>query len=195
MSAANKILNSDPSDLELKIAQALVDLETTSDLKADIRAFQFKSAREIATGEGKYAIVIFVPVPQLALIHKVQQKQQRLIRELEKKFSDRHIVFLGERRILPKPGRKGAKQNQRRPRSRTLTAVHDAILEDIVYPTDIIGKRCRYQVGGNRLYKVYLDPKEFTTIDYKVDSFRAVYSKLTGKQVTFEVGTSGEDHN
>jgi len=194
MSAANKILNSDPSDLELKVASALVDLENTSDLKADIRAFQFKSAREIATGQGKHAIVIFVPVPQLAHIHQVQQKQQRLIRELEKKFSDRHIVFLGERRILPKPGRKGAKQNQKRPRSRTLTAVHDAILEDLVYPTDIIGKRLRYQVGGNKLYKVYLDPKEFTSVDYKVDSFQAVYSKLTGKQVTFEVGSKGEVH-
>lgn len=194
MSAANKILNSDPSDLELKIAQALVDLESTSDLKADIRAFQFKSAREIPTSQGKFAIVIFVPVPQLQHIQQVQSKQQRLIRELEKKFSDRHIVFLGERRILPKPGRKGAKQSQKRPRSRTLTSVHDAILEDLVFPTDIIGKRCRYQVGGNRLYKVFLDPKEFTTIDYKVDSFQAVYSKLTGKQVNFEVGSSGEVH-
>lgn len=192
MSAANKILNSEPTDLELKIASALAELETTSDLKADIRAFQFKSAREIPTGQGKLAIVVFVPVPQLALIHKSQQKQQRLIRELEKKFADRHIIFLGERRILPKAGRKGAKQNQKRPRSRTLSAVHEAILEDLVYPTDIIGKRCRYQVGGNKLHKVYLDPKEFTSVDYKVDSFQAVYSKLTGKQVTFEVGNKGD---
>ncbi|MBQ5154011.1 hypothetical protein EGM85_12225, partial [Macrococcus caseolyticus] len=194
MSAANKILNQDPSDLELKIDSALVELENNAEFKADIRAFQFKSAREIPTGQGKYAIVIFVPVPQLIHIQKAQQKQQRLIRELEKKFADRHIVFLGERRILPKPDRKGAKQSQKRPRSRTLSAVHDAILEDLVYPTDIVGKRCRYQVGGNKLHKVYLDPKDFTSVDYKVDSFQAVYSKLTGKQVTFEVGTKGGVH-
>lgn len=192
MSAANKILNSEPSDLDLKVASALVELENTSDLKADIRAFQFISAKETTNGQGKSALIIWVPVPQLALIHKVQQKQQRLIRELEKKFPDRHVLFLGERRILPKPGRKGSKQSQKRPRSRTLSAVHDALLEDLVYPADIVGKRLRYQVGGNRLYKVYLDPKEFTSVDYKVDSFQHVYTKITGKQVTFEVGSKGD---
>ena len=195
MSAANKILNSDPSELELKVAQALVELETSSsDLKADVRAIQFKSAREVPTGQGKSAIVIFVPVPLLPYVHKAQQKQQRLTRELEKKFSDRHIIFLAERRILPKPGRKRSKVHQKRPRSRTLTAVHDAILEDLVYPTDIIGKRLRYQVGGNKLYKIFLDPKDATAVDYKIDSFQVVYNKLTGKQVTFEVGTKGEVH-
>lgn len=194
MSAAQKILNSNPSDLDIKVAQALVELEESSDLKGDVRALQFKSAREIPVGQGKSALVIFVPVPLLSFIHKAQQKQQRLTRELEKKFPDRHIVFLGERKILPKPGRKRSKQTQKRPRSRTLTAVHDAILEDLVFPTDITGKRIRYQVGGNKLYKVYLDPKDFTSIDYKVDSFEAVYSKLTGKQVSFEVGQKSEVH-
>ena len=110
---------------------------------------------------------------------------------MEKKFSDRHVIFLAERRILPKPGRR-SRQTQKRPRSRTLTAVHDRILEDLVYPTEIIGKRVRHQVGGSKLHKVILDSKDATTIDYKLESFQSVYNKLTGKQVVFEIPSAGD---
>lgn len=40
--------------------------------------------------------------------------------------------------------------------SRTLTAVHDAILEDIVYPNEITGKRIRYRPDASRLIRVFL---------------------------------------
>ncbi|CAM9016728.1 hypothetical protein WICANDRAFT_25804 [Wickerhamomyces anomalus NRRL Y-366-8] len=184
MSAASKIISENPSELELQVAQAFVDLEGNSpELKADLRTLQFKSIREIEVTGGKKAIAIFVPVPSLSAYHKVQTK---LTRELEKKFPDRHVVFLAERRILPKPGRR-SRQTQKRPRSRTLTAVHDKILEDLVFPTEIIGKRVRYLVGGNKIQKVLLDSKDSTSIDYKLDSFQSVYSKLTGKQVVFEI--------
>jgi small subunit ribosomal protein S7e len=76
-----------------------------------------------------------------------------LTRELEKKFSDRHVVFVGQRRMLPKPTR-NSRVKQKRPRSRTLTDVHAQILEDLVFPTDIVGKRTRIAVDGSKLLKV-----------------------------------------
>jgi len=161
---SSKILSENPTELELKVAQAFVDLESQADLKAELRPLQFKSIKEIDVNGGKKA---------------------------EKKFPDRHVVFLAERRILPKPARKARKQ-QKRPRSRTLTAVHDKILEDLVFPTEIIGKRVRYLVGGNKIQKVLLDSKDSTAVDYKLDSFQQLYSKLTGKQVVFEI--PGESH-
>ncbi|KAG7194320.1 40S ribosomal protein [Scheffersomyces spartinae] len=186
MSAATKILSDKPSELELQVAQAFVDLESQADLKADLRALQFKSIKEIDVSGGKKALAVFVPVPSVASYRKVQT---RLIRELEKKFPDRHVVFLAERRILPKPSRT-ARQQQKRPRSRTLTAVHDAILEDLVFPTEIVGKRVRYLVGGNKIQKVLLDSKDSTAVDYKLESFQQLYNKLTGKQVVFEIPES-----
>ncbi|ODQ79701.1 hypothetical protein BABINDRAFT_36073 [Babjeviella inositovora NRRL Y-12698] len=183
MSAISKILNTNPSELELSIAQAFLDLEASaSDLKSDLRTLQFKSAREIDVAGGKKAIAIFVPVPSLSSYHKVQQ---RLIRELEKKFSSQHVVILAERRILP-PSSKG--QHQKRPRSRTLTQVHDKILEDLVFPAEIVGKRVRHLTGGNKVYKVVLDEKN--VYDEKLESFTQVYAKLTGKQVGFEVANT-----
>lgn len=72
-----------------------------------------------------------------------------MTRELEKKFSDRHVVFVAQRRILPKEGRKSSAK-QPRPRSRTLTAVHGAILDDLVYPSEIVGKRTRVKTDGSK---------------------------------------------
>lgn len=77
----------------------------------------------------------------------------RLTRELEKKFSDRHVVFIAQRRMLRKPTRT-SRVKQKRPRSRTLTNVHEKILEDLVFPTEIVGKRTRVAVDGSRLLKV-----------------------------------------
>jgi small subunit ribosomal protein S7e len=80
-----------------------------------------------------------------------------LTRELEKKLSDKFVVFVSQRRVLPKPKRgSGANQKQKRPRSRTLTAVHEQLLEDLVYPSEIVGKRTRVAQDGSKLIRVYV---------------------------------------
>lgn len=58
-----------------------------------------------------------MPFRLLKLFHKIQQ---RLVRELEKKFSGKDVVLVANRRIMPPPT--SGKSNAR-PRSRTLTAV------------------------------------------------------------------------
>merc|ERR1712056_35132 len=104
---------------------------------------------------GKKAIVVYFP---FRVWKNVQKIQGRLIRELEKKFTKRHVVFVANRTILDKNfRRRGLKV---RPRSRTLTAVHDSILEDVVGPTEIVGRRMRISVDGSKLLKVFLDPKD-----------------------------------
>ena len=113
--------------------------------------------------------------------------QTRLVRELEKKFSGRIVVIIAQRRILRKPLKKERLGKQMRPRSRTLTAVHDAILEDMVYPTQIVGKRLRVQADGTKVLKVLLDPNAATQLEYKLDSFSTVYKKLTNKEAIFEI--------
>jgi len=165
-------------EFENSISHALLDLELNSDLKAQLRELNISAAKEVDVG-GKKAVIVFVPVPQLRSFQKIQT---RLVRELEKKFSGKHFVFIAQRRILPKPTRKTKLRNkQKRPRSRTLTAVHDAILEDLVYPAEIVGKRIRIRLDASKLIKVHLDKNQQTNIEHKVDTFAAIYKRLTGK--------------
>lgn len=153
--AASKIQKekgaAEPSPFELEVAQALSDLEANSaDLKAELRELFIVAAKEVDV-QGRKAVVIFVPFRLLKLTHKIQS---RLVRELEKKFSGRHVVLIAQRRIQRKETKAGRMLAQKRPRSRTLTAVHDAILEDLVYPTEIVGKHMRYKTDGTKLLKM-----------------------------------------
>lgn len=62
--------------------------------------------------------------------------------------STQDVVVVAQRRIMA-PTTTGVATA--RPRSRTLTAVHEAILEDLVYPTEIVGKRIRYRLDGSKV--------------------------------------------
>jgi len=137
--------------------------------------------------------------PSLYFFFKIKETNEcvcySLTRELEKKFSDRHVLFVASRRILPRASRSNRSRNtlkQKRPRSRTLTAVHDSILTDLVFPVEIVGKRVRTKEDGAKILKVILDEKEKGSVDYRLDTYSEVYKRLTGKGVTFEFPQGGE---
>merc|ERR1712031_142107 len=136
------------------------------------------------------AIVVFIPYRLRELFKK---NQTRRVCELEKKFSGQHVVLVAQRRIQDKEkhSNRKASKGQVRPRSRTLTAVHEAILGDVVYPANISAKRTRYLQDGNKLIKVELEnPYE---VSEKLDTFSAVYHALTGKNATFSL-PRGDDN-
>ena len=83
-------------------------------------------------------MLLQVPYRLLKNFHKIQQ---RLVRELEKKFSGKDVVIVANRRIMPPPT--SGKSNAR-PRSRTLTAVSAAVACYIAWAVDAVG-----QEGGN----------------------------------------------
>ncbi|KAF9410741.1 hypothetical protein HW555_010258 [Spodoptera exigua] len=145
----------EPDVFETSISQALVELETNSDLKAQLRELYITKAKEIEL-HNKKSIIIYVPMPKLKAFQKIQI---RLVRELEKKFSGKHVdTDVSIRRHLGGPR----------------------------VPAEIVGKRIRIKLDGSQLIKVHLDKNQQTTIEHKVDTFQSVYKKLTGREVTFE---------
>lgn len=49
-----------------------------------------------------------------------------------------------------------------------MTWVYDAILDDLVFPAEIIGKRVRVKLDGKQFMKVHLDKSQQTNIEHKV---------------------------
>merc|ERR1740121_3361238 len=150
-----------------------------SDIKGDLRDVVISAAKEVEVKNNMRAVIVYFPYRVWVTVKKIQG---RLIRELEKKFQKKKVVFVANRTILDLNfRRRGLKV---RPRSRTLTAVHDSILEDVVGPTEIVGRRTRITTDGTKLMKIFLDPKdkEKADVDTKLTTFAAVYKKLTNKE-------------
>lgn len=63
-----------PDETELSVAQALIDLESVAELRAELRPLQISAAKEVDVKGGKKAIVVFVPVPQLKQYRRVQAR-------------------------------------------------------------------------------------------------------------------------
>lgn len=175
------------SDLEQQVATALDDIETNPKhpnptLQSGIKGLTFASAKEVNVSADKTAVVILVPPP---LLEKYKKVHSALIDELEKKLS-RTVVIIGNRTMVPPTTWKRSKEHTGvRPRSRSLKAVQEAMLDDIVYPTDIAGKRIRVKADGSRLLKVRLNPKDAAKYVEKTEAFRAIYKALTSKEVSF----------
>merc|ERR1712167_538666 len=93
----------------------------------------------------------------------------KMIRELEKKFQKKHVLIVANRTIMDKNFRR--KGVAVRPRNRTLTAVHESILEDVVTPSEIVGKRTRVNRDGSKVMKVFLDKKDKEQSEEKLHVF------------------------
>merc|ERR1711964_55872 len=92
-----------------------------------------------------------------------------------------------QRTMLDTTFKRGRPGLRVRPRTRTLTDIQEKILDDIVAPSEIVAKRTRVALDGSKTLKVFLNAKdkEKDNMEDKLDTFAAVYSKLTNKSTAF----------
>ncbi|KAG9140873.1 hypothetical protein Leryth_010410, partial [Lithospermum erythrorhizon] len=157
---------------------AFFDLENTNpELKSELKDLYINSAVQIDVSGNRKAVVIHVPYRLRKGFRKIHL---RLVREFEKKFSGKHrcrCILIGYAGGLCYHQRK-ALLLETDPK----THLHLKIcLKEIV-----VGKRVRYSVDGSKIMKVFLDPKARNDTEYKLETFSAVYRKLSGKDVVFE---------
>ena len=167
----------DPTPFELEIAKVF----ERTDL--GLGHLWFNSAKEVQVAEGKTVAVIYFPMKHFSDWKKVMTK---VINELEKKLQQRTVFFIGNRTVLKKEKRGTFKPKglQKRPRNRTLFAVYDAILSDVVHPALIVGKKTVYAQSGSYV-KVTLSKQHQNALESKLETVSALYKKLTAKTVHF----------
>ena len=180
----NKSIAAKPSPIEESVAQALFEVESSvAELKDALKHVTVANVREIETtvkGKKKNVIIVYVPFPVLRLVQRVISK---LIPELEKRLKTT-VLIVGKRTIQSKWIK--SHRSQMRPRNRALTAVYDAVLEDLCQPAGIIGRRIRHKLDGSVIQKVFLDQNEEAAVKDKVESITAVYKRLTTRDIQIE---------
>jgi hypothetical protein len=117
----------------------------------------------------------------------IQTRFPRAFASLSLPSQNNTVLIIANRKLLSgKTWARSDKYTGVRPRSRTLQQVQSAILDDICYPSEITGKRLRVRTDGGRVLKVILSHKDQHAVADRTDVLRAVYKKLTDKDVTFE---------
>merc|ERR1712060_549888 len=173
------------TELEEEIAKTLVAFETSSqDLQQHLKFVYFNSAEEVefesADGQTSKYILIRIPFRSLAYFRKVGPK---VIENLEGKFKW-PIIVIANRTIQSKRAKTHA--SQKRPRSRTLKAVHQAILNDIVCPSSITGRSVRVASDARNVERVFLDPLDKSLVESNIDCMAHAYAKLTTHKINIE---------
>jgi small subunit ribosomal protein S7e len=156
----------------------------------EIKGLQLTKAIELHVSEDKRekpVIIMFVPYHLLKTLHNNAKK---LYIELEKKL--RATVLLVVSRTIQSRWIKvlcwitQLRKSQKRPHSRTLTAVHEAILDDLVLPSSIVGKRQRVRLDGSSYLKVSLDKVDAHLMEGRVNAIKAAYKLLTNKVIEID---------
>jgi small subunit ribosomal protein S7e len=174
----------DPTALETEVEGVIKELEGGADeaLKKLLAPLKIVDAKSLDASGLKVAIVT-VPYKQITAY---QRLEGTIIPALEKKLQQ--VVFVvAKRRAFPKTPRKGQPFRAIRPTGRTLKAVNEALLNDVVFPTTIVAKRTHYDLQGKPTTHVFLDVLDRTRAEDRLTAFAISYKSLTGVTALFHV--------
>lgn len=137
---------------------------------------------EFKNDEGASSKYILIKIPYRSL-QFFKKTNKQMIDHLEDKFKWPVIVVVNRTIDSTK---KITHSSQKRPRSRTLRAVHAAILNDVVVPSSIVGRRSRVSQATGFTEAVYLDPLDKAQVEDKLDAIAHAYQKLTTHKINLQ---------
>eukprot|EP01015_Nassula_variabilis_P015937 TRINITY_DN23_c0_g1_i2.p1 TRINITY_DN23_c0_g1~~TRINITY_DN23_c0_g1_i2.p1 ORF type:complete len:245 (-),score=90.57 TRINITY_DN23_c0_g1_i2:89-823(-) len=188
MASATKlaIKGREATQIENEVGKALREIENASaEFRDGLKNVVVNRVREVEITRGdkdrKKCLLVYVPFP---VLNNVQNLQRKLQPELEKKLKNQTVLIVGSRRIMSKWIK--ANRSQKRPRSRTLTSVYDALLDDLIHPASVIGRRIRYRTDGSSFQKIYVDANDRDLIEHRVEAIQQVYKALTTRNIVIE---------
>ena len=170
------------SEIQKNVSNALEKIkDTEKEHKAELETIKIEYANEVKMEDDQKCFLVQISTQNLAGFKKVHSL---LTKKLEEHLSNPVIIIHSRKRVNGNEYRTFV--SKKVPRDRTLTAVFDAYLDDILYPATIVGKRIRYPVGKTRTFKVLVDPLDKETIEYKLPAMTSCYRALTNRKLEIE---------
>ena len=133
---------------------------------------------EIPNGKEKPTALVYLSHKS----HKVllTALYKKLVNELEKKLKTT-VLLVAARNIQSRWVKKN--RTQKRPFSRTLSNVQEALLNELLLPGVIISDRVRVRLDGSQVRKVTLDKTEQHFLEERTNAIRNAYKKLTTRDI------------
>ena len=171
------------SEIQKNVSTALEKIkDSEKEHKAELDPLKIEHANEVEMNDNQKCYLIQISTQNLSGFKKIHSL---LTQKLEEHLSNTVMIIPARKRVNGKEYRTFV--SKKVPRDKTLTAVFDAYLDDILYPATILGKRIRYPVGiTNRNYKVFVDPLDKETINFRLDAIKACYKALTNRKLDIE---------
>jgi len=63
------------------------------------------------------------------------------------------------------------------------------LVEDVCFPTNVVGKRIRFRTDGTKFSKIQLDGKDKVGYESKTQTYSIVYKMLTGLRARYHFDT------
>ncbi|CAD8075247.1 unnamed protein product [Paramecium primaurelia] len=178
--AANKFWKKkELSSLEQQVGSALTQIETTI---TEVKNLKVSSVVDYTAkiNAKKQVYLVLIPYPCLSIYNKISSK---LLPELEKRV--KATILVAAKRTIESKWVKNHR-SQTRPNSRTLTSVYEGLLEDLISPSVILGRRTRVRVDGTKFYRIFLDESDQKELEHRLDAIKDVYKVLTTRDLEFE---------
>ena len=170
------------SQLHKDINKIILDITKASEEKKTTRTEILQEVKEIkfvgSDNKSYSALVIFLPFVYV-------QNQRNLITKIvnEVQTKKKLVTFvIASRTIIHKK----SDFKEKIPRNRTLTSVYDSILEDLISPGLVIGKRSRYHLDGSLVQKIFVSDEYKEALESRVDIITQIYKKLTNRKISIE---------
>merc|ERR1712160_126683 len=149
----------EPTDLEKEIAKVIYDLaQSSSENREDFKNIYIAGATEFQINQlGKRdKRVVLIYVPYPSL-KSAQKLHFKIVNEIQK-----------------------------RTRSRTLTSVFDAILDDLLVPGNITARRIRHKLNGKLTYKIWVNEENKPYLEDRADAITQIYESLTHRSIDID---------
>merc|ERR1712183_45089 len=177
--------NRQPTDLEREIAKVIYDLaQSSSENREEFRSIYIAGAREFQIGQlgkrDKRVVLIYVPYPSLKSAQKLHYK---IVNEIQKRKSIQ--AFITAKRTIQSKWIK-VHHSQTWARSRTLTSVFDAILDDLLVPGNITARRIRHKLNGKLTYKIWVNEENKPYLEDRADAITQIYDSLTHRSIDID---------